>query len=323
MDLRRRFLVISPVRDEAAFLKRTIDSVVAQTVRPTLWLIVDDGSTDETPAIAARAAATHAWIRLHRRPRRGERRVGGGVVEAFHEGLALCDADAFEYVCKLDGDLELPPGYFARVLAQMEREPRLGNFSGKVWLRRPDGRLVPERMGDENAIGAAKFYRVACFRDIGGFVPGGCWDGIDGHRCRMTGWMARSVDDPELRIVHLRPMGSSVGGLWRGRQRWGRGKWFMGSAWYYVLAVALYRMAERPYVLGGLGILTGYVRALLSGAPRYADPAFRRFLRRYERAALLRGKRRVTQLYDEQLRTRHPPPLPAGLVSHCHRGPSR
>ena len=75
----RRFLVISPVRDEGAFLQQTIDSMVAQTVRPTAWMIVDDGSTDDTPNIVERAATMHPWIRLHRRKDRGVRHVGGGV----------------------------------------------------------------------------------------------------------------------------------------------------------------------------------------------------------------------------------------------------
>ena len=295
-----RYLLISPCRDEARFLPATLASVARQSVLPAKWVIVDDGSTDSTPSILRDAAARHSYIEIVRREDRGRRRVGAGVIDAFNAGLERVHLDDYDFVGKLDVDLELPERYFERVLARFEAEPRLGNFSGKVYLRDSDGSLRPERMGDENAIGAAKFYRVACFREIGGFVRAVCWDGIDGHVCRMRGWIARSVNEPDLRLVHLRPMGSSQGGIWRGRRRWGAGKWFMGSAWYYVLAVALYRMAEPPYVIGGLSILVGYLTAALGGRKRLENWEFRRHLRRYELRSLLLGRRRTADAYHRR-----------------------
>ncbi|HEY8942676.1 MAG TPA: hypothetical protein VIM73_00385, partial [Polyangiaceae bacterium] len=125
--------------------------------------------------------------------------------------------------------------------------------------------------------------------------------------CRRFGWVARSVNDPELAIVHLRQMGSSHKSLWVGRQRWGRGKYFMGSSPLYMTAVTLYRMAERPYVVGGLGILVGYVRAGLERAPRMKDPVYLSYLRRFERSSLVIGKRWTTRLYDARIRKDAPP----------------
>ncbi|HEX4905323.1 MAG TPA: hypothetical protein VFU93_07720, partial [Acidimicrobiales bacterium] len=158
-----------------------------------------------------------------------------------------------------------------------------------------DGRLVDERnmTGGENSVGMTKLYRTACFQDIGGFVREVMWDGIDGHRCRMRGWIATSWDDPELRFVHLRPMGSSQTSWWTGRVRHGYGQWFMGTGFAYMLASAVFRMTQRPYVLGGLGMLWGWVRSALRRDPRYPDLEFRRFLRRYQWRALLLGKRRA------------------------------
>jgi glycosyltransferase involved in cell wall biosynthesis len=295
-----RYLLISPCRDEARFLPATIASIARQSALPARWVIVDDGSTDATPGILREAAARHRFIEVVRREDRGRRSVGPGVIDAFYAGLARVELDDYDFVGKLDADLELPERYFERVLARFAAEPRLGNFSGKVYLRGSDGRVRPERMGDENAIGAAKFYRVACFREIGGFVREVCWDGIDGHLCRMKGWIARSVDEPELRLMHLRPMGSSEGGVWRGRKRWGAGKWFMGSAWYYLLAVAVYRMAEPPYGIGGLGILVGYFEAAARRSERFDDREFRRHLRRYELRSLVLGRRRTAEAYHRR-----------------------
>ncbi|MCP4249425.1 MAG: glycosyltransferase family 2 protein [bacterium] len=304
-DRNRRYVLITPCRDEAAYLPVTIRTVAGQSVLPALWVIVDDGSTDATPDILAEAARQHDFIRVVRRDDRGKRMVGPGVIDAFYAGLRTVSLDDFKYLCKLDGDLELPPQYFERLMEEMEAEPVLGNVSGKTYLRRENGEVVSERFGNENAVGPSKFYRVKCFQDIGGFVREVGWDGIDGHMCRMNGWMARSIDDPELRLIHLRQMGSSYRGLWTGRLRWGYGKWYMGSSLEFVLAVAVYRCLERPYLVTSLGILLGYLRAMLARKPRYDNRGFRRYLRRYERSALLRGKNRVTEEYHARIRAQY------------------
>ena len=225
-----RLLIVSPVKDEAEYLERTIASIAAQTVLPTLWLIVDDGSQDATGAIADAAARAHPWIRVLHRPPRSTRSVGPGVVEAFYAGLATVDGDDFDFdfLCKLDGDLEVAPDYFARLYALFAADPALGTASGKVYVPR-DGAMVLERTSDQFSIGAAKLYRRACFEQIGGFVPEVMWDGIDCHRCRMLGWRAISVPDPALAITHHRPMGSSHRSIYHGRRRWGRGQFFMGT----------------------------------------------------------------------------------------------
>ena len=288
----RRYLLVSPCRDEARFLRRTIDSVAAQSVPPALWVVVDDGSTDETPAILEAYAGRLPWMRVLRRGDRGGRSVGPGVVEAFYDGLSAAGGlDGFDYVCKLDTDLVLPPRYFELLMARMEREPRLGTVSGKPWFTHPEsGQPVPEDVGSEMSVGASKFYRVACFREIGGFVRQVMWDGIDCHRARMLGWLAEASDDEALRFEHLRPMGSSHVGIWSGRVRAGTGQWFMGSSPLFYLASALYRLPKYPPVLGSAGMLWGYLSSALRRRPRYHDQGFRRFLTRYQWTCLLLGK---------------------------------
>lgn len=259
--------------------------MVAQTVQATAWLIVDDGSTDATPEIAAQAAEQHDWIQLYRRSDRGTRKLGGGVIEAFDDGLSRFNLDDFDYICKLDGDLEFGPTYFEQLFEKFEADPRLGTASGKSWIRR-GSQLVWERTRDDMSQGQTKLYRVECFKQIGGFVREVMWDGIDCHRCRMLGWTAASFRDPELRFIHLRQMGSSVKSIYRGRLRWGYGQYFMGTHPLYALAICVYRMAERPWVIGGLLILAGYTKAALLRQPRYGDSEFRTLLRRWQLAKL-------------------------------------
>ena len=299
------YVLISPCRDEADYMRQTLDSIVAQSVLPAKWVIVDDGSTDDTPHILAEYAQRHDWIEIVTRSDRGRRAVGPGVIDAFYAGLETVNLDDFAYLCKLDLDLEIPPTYFEQVINQMEATPRLANFSGKPYLREKDGRLTSERLGDENAVGQIKFYRTTAFKDIGGFVRQVSWDGIDGHLCRMKGWIARSEDSPALRFIHLRQMGSSQHSIWVGRLRWGFGKYFMGSAPYFVVAVACYRMLEQPYIVGGWGILWGYLKAMFGGAPRFENKEFREFLRRFELQSLLFGKRRTVDRYHQRIIQSH------------------
>ena len=290
--MNRSYLLISPGRNEAQYMRQTLDSVIAQTVQPALWVIVDDGSTDASPAILAEYAAKHGWIRVVTRQDRGVRAVGPGVIDAFYAGYETIQPDDYAYLCKLDLDLNLPPRYFEGLMERMEANPRIATCSGKAYIRE-HGQLVNERHGDETSIGATKFYRVACFKALGGFVREVMWDGIDGHRCRMRGWVACSWDAPELRFVHLRPMGSSQTGVLTGRMRHGYGQYFMGTGFVYMLANAVNRVNEKPYLLGSLAMVWGWIKSAWQRKPRYDEPGFRAFLLRYQWRVLRVGKRRA------------------------------
>jgi hypothetical protein len=218
------------------------------------------------------------------------------VIEAFYAGMESISLDEFDYVCKLDLDLDLPSRYFEMLMERMEANPRVGTSSGKPYFVSPaNGRLVSEVCGDEMSVGMTKFYRVACFREIGGFVQEVMWDGIDCHRCRMLGWIAESVDQEDLRFIHLRPMGSSQQSIWTGRVRSGYGQYFMGTAPVYLVASAMYRLFKHPVVLGSVAMIWGYASSAVRQKDRYGDLEFRRFLRRYQYACLRYGKREATR----------------------------
>jgi len=271
---------------------------------------VDDGSSDGTPGILAEYAAAHPWMKIVRREDRGRRAVGPGVVDAFYAGLETVRPDDFEFLCKFDLDLDLPTNYFKNLIGRMAATPRLGTCSGKPYFE-AGGRLVSEKCGDEMSVGMTKFYRTTCFQEIGGFVREVMWDGIDCHRCRMLGWIACSWDDPDLRFVHLRPMGSSQKSILTGRMRHGFGQYFMGTGLFYMTVSSAFRLASPPLIIGGLAMWWGYVRSGLAGKPRYPDLAFRKFLNTYQRRCLSVGKARATAEFDARaaLRAHNSPPL--------------
>jgi glycosyltransferase involved in cell wall biosynthesis len=288
------YLLISPCRNESAYMRQTLDSVIAQSIKPTKWVIVDDGSTDDTAKILAEYQAKHDWIQVVTRSDRGHRAVGPGVIEAFYAGYKAVNPDDYEYLCKLDLDLRLPSRYFEVLMNRMAADPRIATCSGKAYIEK-NGTLIDERHGDETSLGMTKFYRVSCFKAIGGFVHEVMWDGIDCHRCRMNGWIACSWDEPDLRFVHLRPMGSSQQSIYTGRMRHGFGQYFMGTSLIFMAASAISRVNEKPYVLGSLAMLWGWVKSALQGKPRYGDMEFRRFLHKYQMRSLLVGKKKAIE----------------------------
>lgn len=285
-------------------MRQTLDTVVAQSIRPALWVIVDDGSTDETPFILKEYCRLYQWIRVVTRTDRGYRAVGPGVIDAFYAGYQTINPDEFEYLCKLDLDLQLPHQYFEILMGRMLADPLIATCSGKAYVNE-GGHLSSERHGDETSLGMTKFYRVNRFQAIGGFVREVMWDGIDCHRCRMLGWKALSWDEPDLRFVHLRPMGSSQVGIYTGRMRHGYGQYFMGSGLLWMLATVIYRLPEKPYFTGGMAILWGWLKSAITMKPRYDDLPFRQFLRRYQMWALFLGKRKASELARKDGRLRH------------------
>lgn len=287
----RRVAIVSPVRDEARTLMVTARCLEQQTLAPAQWVIVDDGSKDETPALLAQLAAKLPWVKVVTRGDRGYRKLGGGVIEAFDFGKQAIDVD-YDFIAKMDVDLEFGPSYLEDILEHFAADPALAAASGKVFRREGAG-LVEEFMIDAMVAGQFKLYRRESFERIGGFVREVMWDGIDFHRCRMEGFRTASLKQASLQIIHLRLMGSSDANVFKGRLRWGRGQWFMGSALPYVTASGALRSVEKPYVVGGLLIVAGYLQAALQRQPRYADKAFRANLRRWQYArlrGLLTGK---------------------------------
>jgi len=286
-----RMIIISPVRDEEKYIESTIRSLLNQTVKPVEWIIVDDGSSDRTAVIVKKAAIDNPWIRLVLKPDRGERAVGPGVVEAFYYGYDRISAKEYDFICKMDGDIEFGPKYFETLLDYFDRDPFLGAASGKPFHQNADGSLSEERHNNEMVAGMINFYRRTCFEDIGGFVRQVHWDGIAFHRARIAGWRTRSIRHPELDFIHERLMGSSHKGIATGRLRWGRGQYFMGTHPLFLFAIAVYRMFEKPYLIGGFLIAVGYFKAMLEGMNRYEDPDFRRSLRAWQFERLKIGRR--------------------------------
>ena len=272
-----RYVVITPARDEAAHIGLTIGSMVAQTVLPVEWVIVNDGSTDNTAAILDAAAVRHPWIHVCHRSDRGRRLAGLGVMQAVSEGLRCLTTTEWDFLVKLDADLSFEPDYFARCLTHFRLEPRLGIGGGVVCHREGDKR-VAEGQGDPpfHVRGATKIYRQACWKDIGGLYPQTGWDTIDEVKANMRGWHTRTFG--ELGLLQHRITGGADG-PWRDAVKNGRANYITGYHPMFMLCKCLRRLLRQPWGGGAAGLAWGYFGSYLQPVLRVPDGDLIRYVR--------------------------------------------
>ncbi len=276
-----KYAVVTAARDEAGYIEQTIDALLAQTIKPVRWVIVDDGSSDRTTSIVQAAAQNFPWITAIRRADRGYRSVGVGNYDALQEGFRALENEDYDFLCIIDADIDFQPNYFATLEKKFAADTQLGIGCGAVWdilngnSYRVD--ILPEMTG-----GPLKCYRRACFEAIGGLVRGASWDAIDCFKAMQLGWISQTFDDRELRITHLRPTGSTQKGIFVGKERRGAGMYFMGAHPLWVIASALRRLLEPPIVLGSLFILWGYFSEMARRGKQVQDAELIQFTRKWQ-----------------------------------------
>jgi len=280
-----KYVIISPVRDEEAHLARTIEAVIAQTVRPTEWVIVNDGSTDKTGEIADGYARQHAWIRVCHRENRGFRKAGGGVVDAFNDGYRSLQSKDWDFLVKLDGDLSFIPEYFEMCFSTFEKEVTLGITGGTIY-NVINGQAYREACPAFHVRGATKIYRRACWDAIGGFWPAPGWDTMDEVKAQMLGWSTRTL--PDLQVLHYRPTGKNDG-TWGAGFKNGRANYICGYHPLFMILKCVRRVTMKPYLIQSLALFWGFISGYVQGIRQVDDRATIAYLRRQQLGRLMGG----------------------------------
>jgi biofilm PGA synthesis N-glycosyltransferase PgaC len=287
-----KYVVITPARNEAQFIELTLQSMVAQTVPPAKWVIVSDGSTDATDEIVGRYAAQYPWIELLCMPQRKERHFAGKVL-AFNAGYARVKDVPYNVIASLDADISFNKNYFAFLLGKLAEEPRLG-LAGTPFLDAQKETYDYRFVSIEHVSGACQVFRRECFEEIGGYVPvkGGGIDHIAVITSRMKGWKTRTF--PEETCTHHRQMGTAQRGSVMARFKFGMQDYALGGHPLWEVFRTVYQMTQRPYIVAGLMVGSGYFWAMLKRAPRPVSNdlvAFRRREQMQRLKSFLTGKR--------------------------------
>ena len=273
-----RYVVVTPVRDEEAFVENTIRSMVSQTVLPAEWVVVDDGSSDRTGAILDEHAARYEWMRVIHRVNRGFRSAGGGVIDAFYSGYGAVTTPDWEFIVKLDGDLSFEKDYFERALGRFLDNPKLGIGGGSI-CNLVNGELQREQHPKFHVRGATKIYRRKCWDGLGGLLRVAGWDTLDEVKANMLGWTSETFTDLEL--VQYRFTGAADG-QWKSFVKYGRANYVTGYHPLFMILKCLRRLPQRPVLVGSIGLLYGFVSGYVKGVPKVDDHALIAYVRKQQ-----------------------------------------
>ncbi len=290
-----RYILITPARNEEAFIGKTLDSVVHQTALPERWIIVDDGSTDQTAPIVKSYARRYSWIELVRRDRDPSRNFASKA-QAVEAGLERADSLQFEIIGNLDADTSFGPDYMEFLLRKFTDDAELG-VAGTPFTQDGDYDSSKDSFEGENYVaGPCQLFRYRCYQEIGGYVPNkaGGIDWIAVMMARMKGWRVRSF--PEKRYHHHRTLGTAERGALRALFSYGEKDYYLGGSPVWQLFRVAYRMAKRPYLGGGLALGAGYGWAAIKRVKRPVSDELMRFHRADQMKKLKNILRSVLQL---------------------------
>ena len=272
-----RYVLITPAHNEEAFIERTLDSMVGQTLLPERWIIVDDGSSDRTVDIVQRYARRFCWIQLMHRAPRVDRNFAGKV-QAFNAGLTQIRSVPFDVIGNLDADLSFEKDYLEFLIGKFAEDPRLG-VAGTPFTEQGGYDSAKDSFEGENHVaGGCQLFRQKCFEEIGGYVPNaaGGIDWIAVTTARMKGWKTRSF--PEKRFHHYRSLGTAGRSSWAASFSYGEKDYYLGGSPFWQLFRVVYRFTKRP--LDGPALLGGYCWA---AAKRIRRPVSRELMRFHRR----------------------------------------
>lgn len=279
----KNYIVITPAYNEEEYIESTIKSVICQSVLPSEWVIVDDGSSDNTAEIVKSYTPKYPFIKLVQKQDFGKRDIGHaeGLVKAneaaaFNEGFRNIYGSDYEYIVKLDADLSFECDYFGELLNCFDRDSKLGIAGGYCYLLKK-GKMLIEKVPSDHVRGATKIYRRACFEEIGGIQETLGWDTIDELKAQMFGWTTRSFADNK--VIHLRATGS-IDGIIKGKVRHGLTAYILGYHPIFMFGRAVYNIFEAPCVIGSIAMLYGFAAGLLRSESRIVDPQLAGFIRK-------------------------------------------
>lgn len=278
-----KYVVITPARDEEEYIEHTILSVINQTIRPTEWIIVNDGSTDRTGQIINKYAEQHPWITAFHRENRGFRKAGGGVVDAFYDGYHMLLSKDWDFIVKLDGDLSFDADFFENCFAMFKKNEKLGIGGGMIY-NLVKGNLMIEHTPLFHVRGATKIYRKDCWNAIGGLINAPGWDTLDEVKANMLGWQTQTFD--QIKVVHYRVTGQADG-TWRNAVKNGRGSYISGYHPIFMTAKCIKKIFERPYLVQSLGLFYGYVSGYWKRSPQIDDVHLIKYMRKQQLRKLL------------------------------------
>lgn len=274
---RLSYVVITPARNEERYIEKLIQSMISQTVLPAKWVIVNDGSTDATAAIVGKYLENHSWMELlNLSPHRD--RSFAAKVHAFNAGLQRVKDMQFDVIGNLDSDVSFEADYIEFLLNKFAQDANLG-VCGTIFREEGYSSGSDSFEGSNHVAGGCQLFRRSCFEQIGGYVPNkaGGIDWVAVTTARMKGWTTRSFR--EKYFFHYRSLGTAERSQLASAFSYGEKDYYLGNHPLWEAFRIAYRALKRPFVLGSVALLSGYLWALVRRIDRAVSDELMRFHR--------------------------------------------
>lgn len=290
MAVQMKYVLVTPARNEEAFIEKTLESMIKQTHLPLKWVIVDDGSLDSTAAIVGRYLNQYPWIELVQLPQRRDRSFAAKV-GAFNAGFEKLKDLPYDVIGNLDGDISFEPDHFEFLIGKFASDPTLG-VAGTIFKEEGYSSDTDSFEGHKHVSGQCQLFRRQCWEDIGGYIPhrAGGIDWMAVTTARMKGWKTESFR--ERFFFHYRHLGTAERGILASLFSYGEKDYYLGGHPVWELFRVAYRVTKWPYIFGGSALGLGYCWAMLKRTPRPVSKelmAFHRKEQMHKLGAILRS----------------------------------
>jgi glycosyltransferase involved in cell wall biosynthesis len=273
-----KYVLITPARNEEAFIEKTIESVAKQTILPLKWVIVNDGSTDDTGNKVRRFLGEYPWIELIEFPVRKERNFAAKVF-AFNAGQENVKNLDYEVIANLDADTSFDADHFEFLLNEFRKNPRLG-VAGTIFKEDGYSSETDSFEGENHVSGQCQLFRRQCFEEIGGYRPNkaGGIDWMAVTTARMMGWQTRSFR--EKWFFHHRKLGTAERGRLKSSFSYGEKDYYLGGHPVWEALRVAFRMTRKPYLIDGAALGSGFLWAFVSRQKRAVSKELMKFHRK-------------------------------------------
>lgn len=270
-----------PVKNEEKIICDVIESIINQTIKPVLWLIIDDGSTDNSPNIIKEYVSKYDWIKTIRLPPH-PRDITFHISYVYKSGfdciIKHCEENKIEYnyITSIDSDTVLEPAYFEKIFKKFETNKSLGIASGGLY-HEIKGELKLFTKFENFPSGTGRVWSKKCFFDTGGFSLEPSADSISNVKATLRGWDIQRFN--EIQMVEKR-LTSSAEGLWKGFKYNGYMAYYLNKNPLLVLLTAFQRTLKKPFY-PGIAFLWGYITSCIKRKNRIKDKEIREYFWNY------------------------------------------
>tara|TARA_Y100000994_G_scaffold249496_1_gene261533 strand:- start:444 stop:1301 length:858 start_codon:yes stop_codon:yes gene_type:complete len=273
-----KIIIVTPACNEEIHLPDLISSMVNQSILPVEWIIVDDGSIDNTSNIIKQSVIKYSWITYLRKEKIGARSPGKSVMETFYFGFERRHNLEYDIIIKLDADLVLPYNYMESILEKFYSNKKIGICGGVCTIKQNNQYVVEKETNLDHVRGAIKAYRKQCFIEIGGLLKVMGWDTVDEHTARFLGWHVIVL--PELKVQHQRSTHQEYG-LFKAAYRNGRMLYTIRMDVFLLLGNCIKKLVKKPYLIVSILMLVGYLGAFFLKEKKIVNKELGRFIRKY------------------------------------------